>query len=142
MKTIQQWVLARHQHRGLGAAKNTLVGRGSRDASLHEKCNQRQAMKNGDVIVGHGIGCAGYDSGDIVQRKLGWREYAVIDSDPCYLPLKMKQMDLEDILGDIKNMPAALVALCKGDNAGVRTAKVDTGCQCREPVQAAAITQK
>ena len=71
MKTIQQWVLARHQHRGLGAAKNTLVGRSSRDASLHEKRNQRQAMKSGDVIVGHGVGCVGYDSGDIVQRKLG-----------------------------------------------------------------------
>ena len=57
-------------------------------------------MEIGDVMIGRGVGRVvqsnnpDYAVGDIVQCKLGWREYGVIDSDPYYLPFKMSHTDL------------------------------------------------
>ena len=54
----------------------------------------------GDVMHGRGVGrvvaskCVAFKEGDIVQSKLGWREYAVIEDDPYYLTHKMTQTDL------------------------------------------------
>ena len=54
----------------------------------------------GDNIVGRGVGRvvasrnAEFKVGDVLHAKLGWREYAVIDSDPYYLPFKMNHTDL------------------------------------------------
>lgn len=54
----------------------------------------------GDPIVGRGVGRVvasanpQFEVGDVLHAKLGWREYAVIDSDPYYLPFKMNHTDL------------------------------------------------
>ena len=54
----------------------------------------------GDLMHGRGVGrviaskCVTFKEGDIVQSKLGWREYAVIEDDPYYLTHKMTQTDL------------------------------------------------
>ncbi len=54
----------------------------------------------GDVMHGRGVGRVvesrnpKYAPGDIVQAKLGWREYAVIDDDPYFMPLQMLHLDL------------------------------------------------
>lgn len=58
-------------------------------------------MKVGDVMIGRGVGrvveskCAKYDVGDILQTKLGWREYGVIKDDPYYMTYKMNHTDLK-----------------------------------------------
>lgn len=57
-------------------------------------------MSLGDVMLGRGVGQVvasnnvNYSVGEIVQCKLGWREYSVIDDDPYYLPFKMTHTDL------------------------------------------------
>ncbi len=57
-------------------------------------------LELGDVMIGRGVGQviasnnANYQGGDVVQCKLGWREYAVIDDDPYYLPFKMGHTEL------------------------------------------------
>lgn len=54
----------------------------------------------GDVMHGRGVGqiveskCPAFKVGDIVQTKLGWREYGVIEDDPYYMTYKMIQTDL------------------------------------------------
>ena len=55
----------------------------------------------GDVMHGRGVGRViqsnhpGYQIGDIIQAKMGWREYALIDgNDPYYLIYKMNHTDL------------------------------------------------
>jgi len=57
-------------------------------------------MNVGDVMIGRGVGrvvkskCSKYKVGDILQTKLGWREYSVIEDDHYYLTYKMKNTDL------------------------------------------------
>ena len=57
-------------------------------------------MEIGDVMIGRGVGRVvasrnpGYRVGEIIQAKLGWREYAVIDDDPYYMPFRMGHTDL------------------------------------------------
>ena len=57
-------------------------------------------MEVGDVMIGRGVGRvvasrnAAYDPGEIYQAKLGWREYAVIDDDPTFMPYRMNHLDL------------------------------------------------
>ena len=54
----------------------------------------------GDVMIGRGVGRVAasrnpaYRVGEIYQAKLGWREYAVIDGDPYYMPFRMQHTDL------------------------------------------------
>lgn len=54
----------------------------------------------GDVMHGRGVGLVmesknpRFEPGDVVHTKLGWREYAVIDDDPYYLTVPMRQTDL------------------------------------------------
>ncbi len=62
-------------------------------------------MNVGDVMIGRGIGqvveskCSAYKVGDILQTKLGWREYSVIEDDPYYLTYKMRNTDLRASYG-------------------------------------------
>ncbi len=57
-------------------------------------------MDIGDVMIGRGVGrvveseCSKFKPGDILQTKLGWREYAVIEDTPYYMTYKMRQTDL------------------------------------------------
>lgn len=57
-------------------------------------------MEIGDVMIGRGVGRVvasrnpAYRVGEIYQAKLGWREYAVIDDDPYYMPFQMGHADL------------------------------------------------
>ncbi len=58
-------------------------------------------MEIGDVMLGRGVGRVveskhkDYKIGDIIQAKLGWREYAVVDgNDSYYLIYKMQNTDL------------------------------------------------
>jgi len=57
-------------------------------------------LEIGDVMHGRGVGIvvasrnSSFKEGDIVQCKLGWREYALIDDDSYYMPFVMKQTDL------------------------------------------------
>lgn len=57
-------------------------------------------MNIGDVMIGRGVGrvveskCAAFKVGDILQTKLGWREYGVIEDDPYYMTYKMRNTDL------------------------------------------------
>jgi NADPH-dependent curcumin reductase CurA len=57
-------------------------------------------MEIGDVMIGRGVGRvvasrnASYRVGEIYQAKLGWREYAVIDDDPYFMPFHMTHTDL------------------------------------------------
>lgn len=57
-------------------------------------------MNVGDVMIGRGVGevveskCPAYQVGDILQTKLGWREYSVVEDDPYYLIHKMRNTDL------------------------------------------------
>ena len=58
-------------------------------------------LEIGDVMHGRGVGEVvesrhpDVEIGDILQAKLGWREYAVVDgSDPYYLIYKMRNTDL------------------------------------------------
>lgn len=57
-------------------------------------------MNVGDVMIGRGVGrvveskCPAYKVGDVLQTKLGWREYSVIEDDPYYLTYKMRNTDL------------------------------------------------
>ena len=57
-------------------------------------------MEIGDVMIGRGVGRVvasrnpAYRVGEIYQAKLGWREYAVIDDDPYFMPFRMNHTDL------------------------------------------------
>ena len=57
-------------------------------------------LEIGDVMHGRGVGKVvasrnpAFREGDIIQCKMRWREYAVIDSDPYYMPFIMGQPDL------------------------------------------------
>ncbi len=57
-------------------------------------------MEIGDVMMGRGVGRVvasrnpAFHEGEIYQAKLGWREYAVIDDDPYYMPFRMNHTDL------------------------------------------------
>jgi len=57
-------------------------------------------MEIGDVMIGRGVGRVvasrnpAYRVGEIFQAKLGWREYAVIDDDPYFMPFRMRHTDL------------------------------------------------
>lgn len=57
-------------------------------------------MEIGDVMIGRGVGRVvasrnpSYRVGEIYQAKLGWREYAVIDDDPYFIPFRMSHTDL------------------------------------------------
>ncbi|MFP2995373.1 NADP-dependent oxidoreductase [Spongiivirga sp. MCCC 1A20706] len=57
-------------------------------------------MNNGDVMHGRGVArvvkskCGKFKEGDIIQTKLRWREYAVIEDDPYYMTYKMNNTDL------------------------------------------------
>jgi len=57
-------------------------------------------MEIGDVMKGRGVGRVvksrnpDFQEGDVVQCKMGWREFAVIDSDPYYMAFKMHHTDL------------------------------------------------
>lgn len=57
-------------------------------------------MEIGDVMIGRGVGRVvssrnpAYRIGEIYQAKLGWREYAVIDDDPYFMPFRMQHTDL------------------------------------------------
>jgi NADPH-dependent curcumin reductase CurA len=58
-------------------------------------------LKIGDVMIGRGVGRIiesrhpDYRVGEIIQAKLGWREYAVVDgNDSYYLTYKMQNTDL------------------------------------------------
>jgi len=57
-------------------------------------------MEIGDVMKGRGVGRVvasrnpAFREGEIYQAKIGWREYAVVDDDPYYLPFRMSHTDL------------------------------------------------
>jgi NADPH-dependent curcumin reductase CurA len=58
-------------------------------------------LEIGDVMHGRGVGRivesqhSDYKVGDIIQAKLGWREFAVVDgNDPYFMIYKMKNTDL------------------------------------------------
>ncbi|WP_350284569.1 NADP-dependent oxidoreductase [uncultured Croceitalea sp.] len=57
-------------------------------------------MEVGDVMIGRGVGrvveskSAVFQIGDILQTKLGWREYGVIEDKPHYMTYKMISTDL------------------------------------------------
>ncbi len=62
-------------------------------------------MEVGDVMIGRGVGrvieskCATFKIGDLLQTKLGWREYGVIKDDPYYMTYKMDTHDLSPSYG-------------------------------------------
>ncbi len=62
-------------------------------------------MEVGDVMIGRGVGrvieskCATFKIGDVLQTKLGWREYGVIKDDPFYMTYKMLTNDLKPSYG-------------------------------------------
>ena len=62
-------------------------------------------MEVGDVMIGRGVGrvieskCATFKIGDLLQTKLGWREYGVIKDDPYYMTYKMLTNDLKPSYG-------------------------------------------
>ncbi len=57
-------------------------------------------MEIGDVMIGRGVGRVvasrnpRFGIGEVWQAKLGWREFAVIDDDPYYMPFRMRHTDL------------------------------------------------
>jgi len=57
-------------------------------------------MHVGDVMIGRGTGrvveskSSAFQVGDILQTKLGWREYGVIKDEPYYMTYKMRNTDL------------------------------------------------
>ncbi len=57
-------------------------------------------MEIGDVMIGRGVGRVvasrnpSFGIGEVWQAKLGWREFAVIDDDPYYMPFRMRHTDL------------------------------------------------
>lgn len=57
-------------------------------------------MAIGDVMIGRGVGRVvasrnpAYSVGDVLQAKLGWREYALISDDPWYRVHRMRHTDL------------------------------------------------
>lgn len=67
---------------------------------MKNEASFERKMNIGDVMIGRGVGRVvasknkDYTVGDVVQCKLGWREYAVIDNDPYYLAYKMRNTDL------------------------------------------------
>ena len=67
---------------------------------LTNEAEFEKPMAVGDWIVGRGVGRVietrndQFAVGDVLHAKLGWREYAVIDSNPYYLPFKMNHLDL------------------------------------------------
>jgi len=67
---------------------------------MNNETDFERPMEIGDVMLGRGVGLViesknpNYQKGDLVQCKLGWREYAVINSDPYYMAFKMSHKDL------------------------------------------------
>ncbi|MFN4144400.1 MAG: NADP-dependent oxidoreductase [Runella sp.] len=57
-------------------------------------------MQIGDVMIGRGVGLViesknpNYKVGDLLQAKLGWREYAVIEDDPYFMIHRMGYPEL------------------------------------------------
>ena len=120
MKTMRQWVLARHPGGPVSeedfALQEVSIPKISEGQVLlktlylgvapvmlrymKNETSFERAMEVGDMMIGRGVGRVeqsknpSYKIGDIVQCKLGWREYAVIDSDPYYLPFKMNHTEL------------------------------------------------
>ncbi len=118
---MRQWVLARRPQGGLAAEQDLALQEvpipkitkgqallktlylGVAPVMLRYMNNEtsfERRMDIGDVMIGRGVGRVeesknpDYKIGDIVQCKLGWREYAVIDSDPYYMPFTMSHTDL------------------------------------------------
>ncbi len=64
-----------------------------------------RSMEVGDVMIGRGVGrvveskSLNYQIGDMLQTKLGWREYGVITNDPYYMTYKMNTKDLSHSYG-------------------------------------------
>ncbi len=62
-------------------------------------------MGIGDVMIGRGVGMVmeshspAFKKGDLLQTKLGWREYAIIKDDPYYMTYKMQSKDLNPSFG-------------------------------------------
>ncbi|MFS4467206.1 NADP-dependent oxidoreductase [Maribacter sp. 2210JD10-5] len=62
-------------------------------------------MEIGDVMIGRGVGCVvasksvAFKEGDLLQTKLGWREYGVIKDEPYYMTYKMATQDLSPSYG-------------------------------------------
>jgi len=67
---------------------------------MTSETNFERPMEIGDVMIGRGVGRVvasrnpHFREGDIYQAKLGWREYAVIDDDPYFMPFRMGHTDL------------------------------------------------
>lgn len=57
-------------------------------------------MQVGDVMIGRGVGRVvrsrhpAFREGEVLQAKLGWREYALIDDSPWYMVHRMRHTDL------------------------------------------------
>jgi NADPH-dependent curcumin reductase CurA len=118
--TMRQWVLARRPHGpavaddfrletvpvpGIGDGEVLLktLYLGVAPVMLRYMTNEtsfERPMEIGDVMIGRGVGRVAasrnprFRVGEIWQAKLGWREYAVIDDDPYYMPFRMRQTDL------------------------------------------------
>ncbi|QLG45014.1 MDR family NADP-dependent oxidoreductase [Costertonia aggregata] len=62
-------------------------------------------MNIGDVMIGRGVGrvveskCTKFKVGDLLQTKLGWREYGVIKDEPYFMTYKMSTTDLSPSYG-------------------------------------------
>jgi NADPH-dependent curcumin reductase CurA len=62
---------------------------------MRNETNFEKPMAIGDVMIGRGVGVVvesknpHYKVGDLLQAKLGWREYAVIEDSPYYMIFRM-----------------------------------------------------
>lgn len=62
-------------------------------------------MNIGDVMIGRGVGrvveskSSSFKTGDLLQTKLGWREYGVIKDDSYFMTYNMKNTDLPPSYG-------------------------------------------
>ena len=67
---------------------------------MNNETDFERDMEIGDVMIGRGVGrvieskSSNYQVGDILQTKLGWREYGVIRDEPYYMIYKMRNTDL------------------------------------------------
>lgn len=68
---------------------------------MRNETNFERPLAIGDVMHGRGVGRVvisnhpGFQPGDIIQAKMGWREYALIDgNDPYYMIYRMNHTDL------------------------------------------------
>ncbi len=62
-------------------------------------------LRIGDVMIGRGVGTViesnspAFKKGELIQTKLGWREYSIIKDDPYYMTYKMQSKDLSPSFG-------------------------------------------